>query len=143
MNEYNIDVIKDAIRNSSKESSIYIGCDSKWNRKKTIFGLVVIIHHDSRHGGNCWGKKIFDERKLGIKERLMKEVEMAVGCAFEVFDVIENRNFEIHLDINPNREHKSNEVMNQATGYVTAQGFPCQIKPNAWAASTCADLLCQ
>lgn len=129
------------IQRSPETSSVYIGCDSKLVNGSTLFGLVVIIHIESSKGGKCYAQKFHERRRLALRERLLKEVDMAVGAAFEVCDAVGPRNFELHLDINPKREHKSNTVMSQATGYVAAQGFDFQVKPNAFAASTAADYL--
>lgn len=129
------------ISQSPETSGVYIGCDSRLDREMTLFGLVVIVHIESSKGGRCYAEKYREQRRMQMKERLMKEVELSVGCAFELCDIIGDRNFEIHLDINPRQEHKSFAVMGNATGYVTAQGFDYRIKPNAFAASTAADYL--
>ena len=58
----------------------------------------------------------------------------------ELYDVLEDRETEIHLDINPDMKHGSSCVINEAVGYIRGM---CNIiplvKPNAWAASYCAD----
>jgi predicted RNase H-related nuclease YkuK (DUF458 family) len=141
MRKFDIDEIRKNIVESSRETSVYIGCDSQAEKMSTIFGLAVILHIDSSRGGRCFAKRIVKERRMLLRERLMKEVELAVDTAFHLSDVIGPRNFEIHLDINPKREHRSNVVVNQATGYVSAQGFQWQVKPAAFAASTAADYI--
>jgi len=135
------DFIKKIISSSSKESSIYIGCDSKLTGPYTLFGLVVVIHIDSHHGASVYGKRLLVDRRMDMKDRLMREVDYAMEAAFSLNDFIGDRNFEVHLDINGNPKHKSNVVMKQAVAYVKAQGFICKIKPGAWAASTAADYL--
>ncbi len=141
MRRFDIDEIRKTITGSSPESSVYIGCDSKVIKKSTIFGLALILHIDSSKGGICFARRIIEERSLPLRERLMKEVELAVDTAFHIFDLIGSRNFEIHLDINPKKEHRSHSVISQATGYVAAQGFEWQVKPAAFAASTAADYI--
>jgi predicted RNase H-related nuclease YkuK (DUF458 family) len=51
-----------------------------------------------------------------------------------------DRDIEIHLDINPEKEHKSSAIVKEAIGYIqgTCQVTP-RIKPEAWCASTIAD----
>lgn len=78
---------------------------------------------------------------MEIAERLLREVDLSVQCALQLLDVIGRRNFEIHLDINPSAEYKSNRVLNSAVGYVKSVGVEYQIKPHAFAASTAADFL--
>jgi predicted RNase H-related nuclease YkuK (DUF458 family) len=55
-------------------------------------------------------------------------------------DVLEDRNVEVHLDINPNEIHGSNCVINEAIGYIrgTCNVIP-MVKPFAFAASYAAD----
>jgi predicted RNase H-related nuclease YkuK (DUF458 family) len=135
------DTIISTIKKLSNTSSIYIGCDSRLSGSQTVFGLVVILHLDSAKGGMCFAGKMKEERRMGIKERLMKEVEHAVLCATRVQHVVEDRRFEVHLDINPDPGYASNKVLSAAVGYVKGQGLNCRIKPEAFAASTAADYI--
>jgi predicted RNase H-related nuclease YkuK (DUF458 family) len=54
--------------------------------------------------------------------------------------VLIDRDVEVHLDINPDEEHGSNCVINQAIGYIkgTCNVVPL-VKPQAFAASYAAD----
>ena len=133
--------VRKYIKKSSKTSSVYIGCDSKQASKKTNFALVVVIHIDSAHGGKMFIHSISVPRIKSIRQRLLKEVEIVVAGALEIVDSIGKRNFEVHLDINPDPKHKSNEVFKEATGWVTGQGLKVQVKPAAFAASYAADHL--
>ncbi len=133
--------VQETIKDSSQKSAVYIGCDSKLSGGQTLFGLVVVIHIDGHKGGIVFGNKSKISRRMEISERLMKEVDIAMECAFNLNGTVGERLFEVHLDINPSPEHKSNSVMKRAMSYVKAQGFDCQIKPHAWAATTAADYL--
>jgi uncharacterized protein len=126
---------------SSPETSVFVGCDSKLAGSRTLFGVAVVLHVDSRKGGMLFGKRFLVNRRMPMAERLMSEVNAVIECAFEIHEVIGSRNFEIHLDLNPDPKHKSNSVMKQAISYVKAQGFDYRIKPRAWAASTAADFI--
>jgi predicted RNase H-related nuclease YkuK (DUF458 family) len=57
-------------------------------------------------------------------------------------DVLEGRNVEVHLDINPDEMHGSSCVISQAIGYIkgTCNVIPF-VKPQAFAASYAADRL--
>lgn len=143
MRKLNYAVLREDILGTPETSSVYIGCDSKSLSGHTLFGLVVIIHIESSRGGRCYAEKTSVNRKMDIKERLIKEVELSINCAFEIHDVIGPRNFEIHMDINPDRRFKSHALVGQATGYVSAQGFDFRIKPHAFAATTAADYIIQ
>lgn len=135
---------KEEIQKSSKESSVYIGSDSrifkKNGQKFAKYTTVVIIHKDSKHG--C---KIFYESETlpeygNLKQRLLSEVSYAVAAATEIIEVIETRQMSVHLDLNPSPSHKSNIAVKEALGWVKgAVGLDAVIKPNGWAASHCAD----
>lgn len=140
MRKFNYDVIRKEIQESSKDSSIYIGADSKLVAGKTVFALVVVIHIDNSKGCKVWSQKTTEPRRMQIAERLLKEVELSVNCAMKLLDVIGDHNFEIHLDLNPSAEHKSNKVLHSAVGYVKGVGVPYKIKPEAVAASYAADV---
>jgi len=53
----------------------------------------------------------------------MEEVSRAVYTALELIDVVGNRPFEVHLDINPNPQHNSSVILKEAIGFVLAQGL--------------------
>jgi len=54
---------------------------------------------------------------------------------------------EIHLDFNPDegtmRENKSNKLYKSAMGLFSGLGFSVVGKPEAYASTSCADLLCK
>ena len=72
----------------------------------------------------------------------MNEVIKTANLYLSLADVLEDRLVEIHLDINPDLKHGSSCVINEAIGYIrgTCNIIPL-VKPNAWAASYCADRL--
>jgi len=135
------DEVREAVKNSSKTSSIYVGCDSKNKKAHTIFALVVVIHLDSSKGGKIYYESLRVPRIKALRQRLMKEVEMAVTASFEICDVIGDKKFEVHLDVNGDPKHQSNIVCKEAIGYVESQGFNCQIKPFAFCSSYAADMV--
>jgi predicted RNase H-related nuclease YkuK (DUF458 family) len=135
----NYEEVKDFIKHSSKESSIYVGVDSQNFKKFTKFALAIIIHIDSQHGGKVFVETYTTSRIKEMKVRLMKEVEIVVNASMQLVDTVGKRRFEVHLDINPSPEYKSNSVSKEAIGYVTGMGLHCLIKPEAWASSITAD----
>jgi len=137
---------REAIINSSPSSSIYVGADSirykkndKWFAK---YSTVIILHVDSKHGCKLFHKSVDLPDYGAIKQRLLNEVMYAIEAAYEVIDVIGDRHFEVHLDINPSPNHKSNVAVKEALGYVKGSlGVDAVIKPNSFAATHCADHL--
>lgn len=72
--------------------------------------------------------------------RMLKETEKIVDIAIKLEDVLIDRDFEIHLDINKNKAHGSNCALGAAVGYVWGTvGIEPIVKPDSWAASTVAD----
>jgi hypothetical protein len=137
----NYDEVRNYIKNSSKESAIYVGVDSQQFKLYTRFAIVIVIHIDSSHGGKLFVETVKTDRIKEMRQRLMKEVELAVTTSIELIDAIGKRRFEVHLDINGSDKHKSNSVCKEALAYVKGQGFTAMIKPNSWCASNAADHL--
>lgn len=137
---------KEAIRASSPESGVYIGCDSIRRKKRgrfvATYATVVIVHRDSKHGGQIFSFVETQQDYGSMKARLMNEVGYAVQVGWEVADEVGERPFQIHLDLNPNPNHKSNVAVKEASGYVLGTfGFPPMLKPEAFAATYAADEL--
>ena len=134
----------EAIIESSKDSSVYVGCDSVCFKKNGVwyarYATVVILHHATRHGASIYHDVQILPDFRNIKTRMMNEVMFATNAALEIVDFLEGRHMEIHLDINPNPKHKSNVAMKEAMGYVLGNtGIQPMLKPDAWAASHASD----
>lgn len=142
------DEARKAIKESSKSSSIYIGCDSKRFKKNEMwyarYSTVIILHRDSKHGCNIFHKQETIPDFGNLKQRLLTETMYAINAAIEIIDVAGDRKLEVHLDINSDQKHKSNVAVKEALGYVKGTlGLDAVVKPNAFAATTCADYLVQ
>lgn len=139
-----IEQAKQAILDSSPESSVYIGCDSirfkknkQWYAK---YSTVIIVHMDSKRGCKLFHESVDMPDFGNLKQRLLTEVQMAVATATEVIEVLGDRHMEIHLDINPNPKHKSNVAVKEALGWVRGSlGVDAKIKPASFAATHAAD----
>ncbi len=135
---------KQAILNSSPQSSVYIGCDSIRFRKNkqwyAKYSTVIIIHMDSKKGGRLFYESVDMPDYGNLKQRLLMEVQLAVAAATEIIEVVGDRHFEVHLDINPNPKHKSNIAVKEALGWVRGSlGMDAKIKPASFAATHAAD----
>jgi predicted RNase H-related nuclease YkuK (DUF458 family) len=135
---------KQAIIDSSPQSSVYIGCDSIRYKKKNQwyakYSTVVILHMDSKKGCRLFHESIDMPDYGNLKQRLMTEVQLAVAAASEIIEVIGDRHMEIHLDLNPSPTHKSNVAVKEAIGWVRGSfGFDPMIKPESFAATHAAD----
>lgn len=139
-----IEEAKQAILDSSKESSVYIGCDSIRFKKNKMwyakYSTVIIVHMDSKRGCKLFHESVDMPDFGNLKQRLLNEVQMAVMAATEIVDVLGERHMEIHLDINPNPKHKSSVAVKEALGWVKGSlGIDAKVKPSSFAATHAAD----
>jgi predicted RNase H-related nuclease YkuK (DUF458 family) len=132
---------KEAIRKSSRESSIYIGCDSRRipAKNKALFSTVIVLHKDSKKGCSVFHNQITLPDYGQMRPRLMTETQLALEAFSAIEDVIEDRKLEIHLDVNPDPKYASNVVAAEALGWVRSLGLQARIKPHSFAATTAAD----
>lgn len=150
MQKFDLEKVKQFISDSSLESKIYIGADSERFKLNGVwhadYCVAVIIHKDGKHGCKVFGdiarQKDFDAKPGRPALRLMNEVYMVHEMYEKLAEVIGERYVELHLDINPSERHGSSCVVNQAIGYIRgACNITPQVKPEAFAASICADRL--
>ena len=149
--EFDIEKVKDFIRNTSDSTSIYIGADSERYRGRNDqwyadYTVAIVIHMDSSRGCKVFGKvdseRDFDNRHDRPATRLMNEVYRAAQMYLDLIDAIGDRHCEVHLDINPDEMHGSSCVIQQATGSIRGMcGFTPKVKPEAFSASYAADRL--
>lgn len=144
----NLDEVRAFIQEQTPETKIYLGGDSErfqidgvWHAD---YALVVVVHKDGNKGCRVFGKitreRDYDQQKDKPRMRLMNEVMKVCQLYIDLEDALENREVEVHLDINPNKEHGSSCVIQEAIGYVKGMcNVVPLVKPNAWAASYAAD----
>lgn len=127
---------------------VYIGGDSqKFTRdgkQYAKFTVVFIVHINNKNGGKIFHyteiEPVFDKLKNKPRMRLMMEVQKIVEAYLEFGEILEDREVQIHLDINSEEEHNSNIVMKEALGYVLGMtGIQAMLKPEAWAAAHAGD----
>ena len=150
MKKINITEVKTFIESQSSDTKIYIGGDSErfnigddWYADYT---LAIVVHINGNNGCKIFGESIrerdYDKKKDKPRMRLMNEVMKIAELYLKLQDVLEDREVEVHLDINPNEMHGSSCVINEAVGYIRGM---CNViplvKPNAFAASYAADRL--
>lgn len=136
-----IEEVREFIRRTSKETAVYVGCDSRQFKEKTVFVTVIVVHINSNHGAKIFWQVDKVKRIRSIRQRLLEEVSRAVYMALMIADAVGDRPFEVHLDINPNPNHRSSVIVKEAVGYVLAQGLKPVLKPESIAASAVADFL--
>lgn len=150
----NLKEVIDYIKTINPESVVYVGGDSQvyshkgqnWN----LYIVIIAIHIDGNKGVRVFKQAEWLRDYSGsMRQRLMTEVMAITDIAGRIMDgigekriqwMIENKKFDIHLDINSKIEHKSNVVMKEAMGYVKGMlGIDPKVKPNSFIASVGAD----
>ena len=146
----NLDDVKAFINTTSDSTKIYIGSDSARYRKGTRwyaeYCTVVVIHYDGCRGCKIFGdmesRDDYDQKIDKPRMRLMNEVMKTAQLYLDLEEAIGERDFEIHLDINPDEKYGSSCVIQEATGYIRGMcNVVPMVKPKAFAASYCADRL--
>ena len=126
---------------------VCIGSDSQVHGERTDYATVILFHRE-RSGGfmliNTDSAVNRHERKRMVRERLMNESVRSIEIAYHLCEIFDKHNvdLEVHADINTNPRFKSNDTLAEAMGYILAMGFTFKAKPEAYAASYCANKVC-
>ena len=150
MKKLNLEEVKTFIEAQNPSTKIYLGCDSEKFRHQgqwyADYILSIVVHIDGRHGCKIFGEvqteRDYDAKASKPSTRLMTEVFKVAELYLKLSEVLEGRDVEVHLDINPNEDYGSSCVINQAIGYIkgVCNVIPL-VKPDAFAASYAADRL--
>ena len=150
MKTIDIDQVKKFIDAQTPETKIYLGCDSERIRIDgdwyADYVLAIVVHINGNNGCKLFGEVqrelVWDAKPGKPAMRLMTEVYKVSELYLKLAEVLEGRNVEVHLDINPDENYGSSCVVGQAIGYIkgTCNVIPF-VKPDAFAASYAADRL--
>lgn len=130
--------------NKYDEFEIFIGTDSQKVRKnRTVWFASVICIYKIGKGAHVIYSKEKRTDLNSIHERLMEEINYSIKVALylrenNVLDLSSLTT--LHLDLSSKIENESNKVYKAATGWVKGLGFNWRTKPDAMAASYCADM---
>jgi len=119
---------------------IYVGADSQNIGVNTHYATVIVLHYGNSGGHVLYHKEVVPRVRDNFS-RLWKEVEDSIAVAMFLRENNLSEVEYIDLDLNPDPKYNSNTVLRAALGYVESMGFKARIKPNAAAASCCADHL--
>lgn len=145
--KFNIPHIKQFVDAQGPDTRIYIGVDSERIRVGQVwyadYTAAIVVHINGNNGCKLFGE-VTRERDYDPVDRpntrLMMEVYKVSELYLKLSEVLENRQVEVHLDINPDDHYASSNVVAQAIGYIrgTCNVIP-MVKPEAFAASYAAD----
>ncbi len=142
-----IDEVAQAIERESalgNKLKVCIGTDSQVKGNQIDFATVIVFLREQR-GGFMFIQQEKITQKMGIKERMLNEVQRSIETAYQLCPTLELHDvaLEVHADINTNPNFKSNTALQEAMGYILSMGFVFKAKPEAFASSYCANKMVQ
>ncbi len=160
MSRIDPDEIAAFLKTVDSSTKIYMGVDSQVfsrSKKDPVTGkitkawyadyyMVVAVHKNGNNGCKLFYEKVTEpdyssDRKKPTYRLMQEAFKVAELCA-KIRHVIDDYEFEIHLDLNPNKKYASSSVISQAIGYIkgSCNVIPL-VKPDGWCATHCADRL--
>jgi predicted RNase H-related nuclease YkuK (DUF458 family) len=148
MKKLDINQVAEFIQAQTPQTKIYLGCDSERIKINgewwADYVLAIVVHINGNNGCKLFGEvhreRVYDQKPGKPAMRLMTEVYKVSDLYLQLAEVLEGRDVEVHLDINPDEMHGSSCVISQAVGYIkgVCNVIPF-VKPDAFAASYAAD----
>lgn len=137
---------------------VTVGCDSKQKARTTLYSLVIMLYDESLHNGaHILYIKFQTNKEKDLFSRMMNEATYSLYLGLyldenlninkpnykrnDYDNSISFRKVEIHVDVNPNVNRRSNVAYNAIEGMLVGSGFYVKAKPIAPAASSAADYL--
>ena len=119
---------------------VCIGTDSQVRGLETEFATVVLLLRKGK-GGYMFISSEKTLQRMTIKERMLHEVSRSIEIAYHLCSLFDQyrTELEVHADINTNPRFGSNTALSEAMGYILSMGFTFKAKPDAVAASCCAN----
>ena len=147
INNHIIDEVAQAIERESalgNKLKVCIGTDSQVKGNQIDFATVIVFLREQR-GGFMFIQQEKITQKMGIKERMLNEVQRSIEIAYQLCPTLDlyDVDLEVHADINTNPNFKSNTALQEAMGYILSMGFVFKAKPEAFASSYCANKMVQ
>lgn len=147
---------------NKSDMNIIIASDSQRRNRVITYVTTIILYKKGKGASNVYYLKEykminnFDENTLGkerserimfirsiARERLWTECLKSVKTAEWVDSILKSYDFkvnEIHVDINESKKYLSNDLLQSIRGYISGMNYIPVWKPNAWAASSVANL---
>lgn len=119
---------------------VCIGTDSQVRGLETEFATVVLLLRKGK-GGYMFITSEKTRQRMTLKERMLHEVSRSIEIAYHLCPLFDRykTELEVHADINTNPRFGSNTALSEAMGYILSMGFTFKAKPDAVAASCCAN----
>lgn len=123
------------------EYRVIVGTDSQTYSKTKIVTVIAILRVGK--GGKYFAHvditKQIDNIRVKVYNETLRSIEIGKELVEYFIENDVNTTVEIHLDIGGSKKGKTYDMINEISGWVTAEGFTCYHKPRSFVASTIAD----
>ncbi len=126
---------------------VIVGTDSQNFSDTKIVNVVAIVCEG--HGGIYFYEISHISRISDVRTKLYTETSMSLKTADSLLQIIENHaqydvlyenvTFTIHVDAGKSENGKTKDLIPAIVGWIKAQGYEYEIKPDSFVASTIAD----
>jgi predicted RNase H-related nuclease YkuK (DUF458 family) len=114
--------------------NITVGTDSKtYGSLTTMVTALCFREVEARNGVIVFYKRDIVPRFSGLRDQLYEETMRSIALAGEVTRLTGSPP-NIHVDINPKQDYKSNRYHDEIMGVVMGCNYNPSSKPDAWAA---------
>lgn len=114
------------------ETEVLIGCDSQNRKRNTVYAICIVLYRPGKGGHVLFNKSETPRSRIPRGEfdrnRLLNETWYSVEVANEIKDKLDIKADWIDIDINNDVKWKSNTVLAEALGLVTAYGYTARYK---------------
>ncbi len=126
---------------------VVVGTDSQNFSDTKIVNVVAILCEG--HGGIYFYQISHVAKIMDVRQKLYTETGMSLEIADALLKIIEESEtyhelyekttFTIHVDAGRSEKGKTKDLIPAIVGWIKAQGFECEVKPDSFVASTIAD----
>lgn len=136
-------IAEELTKNQNDEYILSIGTDSQTYSKTKI--VTVIAIHRVGKGGKFFHYTEYLTPPNSVRDKLYIETQRSLDLGKELTDFLfaHDLPFEIiiHVDMGKSKKGKTYELISEIMGWITAEGFIGQYKPDSNTASEIADRL--
>jgi predicted RNase H-related nuclease YkuK (DUF458 family) len=136
-------IVSDFMKGDKKARyEIIVGTDSQKIEKNKYDFVSALIIHRVGWGGIYFWKRLVQDKKISLKERIYQEATMSLETSenfvnFFKTNGISKYDVQIHVDIGHNGETR--DLITEVVGMVRGSGYDVKIKPDSYGASKVAD----
>ncbi len=129
-------------KDKSAEYRIIIGSDSQRSGRNSYDFVSAIIIHRVGGGGIYFWRRIREDKRMTLKERIYKEAIMSLETSERLIDFFKKNGIpkykvQIHVDIGSSGETRA--LISEITHLILSSGYDVKIKPDSVGAYKIAD----